>query len=433
MAKKQFYRSSTLKNGTVLITERARNFKSLALGVWVKGGSRHESSKQAGLAHFLEHMMFKGTTHRTSLDIARQVDLVGGDFNAFTAREYTCFHLTLPAHEVDFALDLLSDIIKNSVFDATEIERERIVILQETAMVEESPEEWVHDVLFEKVYGNHPLGRQILGTQKSIKTFKRKDLLEYFQSHYSSKNIVITAAGNIDHDAAVGKLNRLLGDFQGKKRKVPPACLKKPKFRPGLTIIRRDMDQVHLSISCESYPINHKYRIAAFLLNSFLGGGMSSQLFQAIREQKGYAYTVYSSLAPFTDCGLFGMYVATSPKYVNECLRLMREEIEKLQLQPINKADLDVAKNSVMSAVRMGSDSMETRMFALAKSELFYDSQLSDDQICAEIERVSPQEVWNVARELFSKDAWHIVALGALSKAQIENNFYKIKKAKKKT
>lgn len=425
--KKQYYHRSVLKNGSVLITERARNFKSLSIGIWVKGGSRHETPKQAGLAHFLEHMMFKGTEKRSALDIAREVDLVGGDFNAFTAREYTCFHLTLPSHEIDFALDLMTDIVKNSKFDEIELERERLVILQEMAMVEEAPEEWVHDLLFEKVYGNHPLGRQILGTEARIKAFKQKDVMEYFQRHYYSRNIVITVAGNVHHDTVVNKLNRLLGDFRGKKRPMPPASASKPKFRPGLTVIRRETDQVHLAITCDSYPINHPNRIAVFLLNAFCGGGMSSQLFQTIREQHGYAYTVYSSLAPFTDSGLFGMYVATSPKYVNDCLRLMREEISRLQTQPISNSDLEIVKNSIKSTVRMASDSMENRMFTLAKSELFYESQLSDEEICAEIDRVSPQQIWSVARELFSKDRWYIVALGEVTKAQIQKNFFSSK------
>jgi len=424
LGKKQFYHRSVLNNGSIVLTERARNFRSLSIGVWVRGGSRHETAKQAGLAHFLEHMMFKGTEKRNSLDIAREVDLVGGDFNAFTAREYTCFHLTLPSNELEFALDLMSDIIKNSRFDEVELERERLVILQEMAMVEENPEEWIHDILFAKVYGNHPLGRDILGTQKRIKSFKRKDILEYFQSHYYSRNITITVAGNVKHEAVVSKLNRLLGDFKGKKRPQSKASSLVPKFRPGLTVIRRETDQCHIAIACESYPINHKNRIAVFLLNAYCGGGMSSQLFQTIREQHGYAYTVYSSLATFTDCGLFGMYVATSPKYVDACLKLMREEIEKLKTQPISKSDLMIAKNSIKSAVRMGNDSMENRMFTLAKSELFYDSQLSDEEICREIDRVSPEHIWNVARELFSKESWQIVALGEISPSQIRKNFY---------
>ncbi len=416
----QFYRRSVLKNGTVVITEKATSFKSLSIGVWVKGGSRHETPNQAGMAHFLEHMMFKGTSKRSSLDIARDVDLVGGDFNAMTTREYTCFHLTLPHKEIDFALELLTDILKDSRFDPVELERERMVVLQEFAMVEESPEEWVHEVLFDKAFGGHPLGRPILGTEEVLKSFTREDVRDYFNQHYYSKNIVITMAGDLDHALTVRKLNKLLGDFRGKKKPLPKACLRKPKFHPGQYVIRRDTDQAHITLACESYPINHPNRLAAFLLNAFLGGNMSSALFQEIREKRGYAYTVYSSLAPFTDCGLFGMYVATSPKQVPECLTLMREQVEKMMATPIDEKDLKIAKNSVKSAVLMGSDSMETRMYALAKSELFYERQVSDTEICAMLDEVTALDIWRVSRELFGRNRWLIVALGDLKKSALK-------------
>ena len=420
MAKKTSYRRSVLANGTVLITEKATPFQSLSIGVWVKGGSRHETPAQAGLAHFLEHMMFKGTSKRSSLEIARDVDLVGGDFNAMTTREYTCFHLTLPNREIDFALELLTDILKDSRFDAAELERERMVVLQEFAMVEESPEEWVHEVLFEKAFGKHPLGRPILGSERVLKSFRRADVVRYFRQHYYSRNIVITMAGDLDHRATERKLNRLLGGFAGEKKPQPLASRRKPKFHPGVHVIRRDTDQAHVAIACESLPIDHKDRLAAFLLNAFLGGNMSSALFQEIREKRGYAYTVYSSLAPFTDTGLFGIYVATGPKQVMECLALMREQLVKLQAAPIDERDLRIAKNSVKSAVLMGSDSMETRMYALAKSELFYARHLSDEEVCREIDAVTPDDVWRVAKELFGRDRWLIVGLGQLRKGDLQ-------------
>lgn len=424
MAKtKPFYRRSVLKNGTVVLTEKATPFKSLSIGVWVKGGSRHETRAQAGMAHFLEHMMFKGTGKRSSLDIARDVDLVGGDFNAMTTREYTCFHLTLPNNEIDFALELLTDILKDSRFDPTELERERMVVLQEFAMVEESPEEWVHEVLFEKAFGDHPLGRPILGREEVLKSFTRDDVRKYFEQHYYSKNIVITMAGDLNHDAVVKKLNQLLGDFRGTKKPLPKACLKRPKFQTGVHLIKRDTDQAHITIACESYPIDHPNRLAVFLLNAFLGGNMSSALFQEIREKRGYAYTVYSSLAPFTDTGLFGMYVATNPKQVSDCMRLMKEQLQKLMNEPIDEKDLMIAKNSVKSAVLMGSDSMETRMYTLAKSELFYDRQVSDLEICEMIDSVNALDIWRVARELFGRNRWLIVALGDLKKADLTKHF----------
>ncbi len=431
MAKKPFYRRSVLKNGTVLVTQHADSFKSLAIGVWVKGGSRHETPAQAGMAHFLEHMMFKGTGKRSSLDIARDVDLVGGDFNAMTTREYTCFHLTLPYKEVDFGLELLTDILKDSRFDPVELERERMVVLQEFAMVEESPEEWVHEVLFEKAFGTHPLGRPILGTVNVLKSFDREDVRRYFQQHYFSKNIVITMAGDLDHATVVRKLNRMLGDFRGVRRPLPKSALRRPRFQPGVHLIRRDTDQAHVAIACESYPINHKQRIAAFLLNAFLGGNMSSALFQEIREKRGYAYTVYSSLSPFTDTGLLGMYFATNPKQVPECMALLREQVNKMMAGPLDEKDLKIAKNSVKSAVLMGADSMETRMYTLAKSELFYERQVSEEELSEMIEKVTALDIWRVARELFGRDRWLIVALGELKKKDLTQKFFSSRSTRK--
>jgi predicted Zn-dependent peptidase len=276
---RQFYRRSELQNGTVVLTERAPSFKSLAIGVFVKGGSRHETKKQAGLAHFLEHMMFKGTEKRSSFEIARDVDLVGGDFNAMTTREYTAFHISLPSRSVDFALELLADLIKHSRFDTVEIERERQVILQEFAMTEEDPEEFIHDFLFEKAFGKHPIGRNILGRTQTVKKFSRDDVVEYFQRHYYSRNIIITLAGNVDHDAVVRKLNALLGDFRGKKKPLPRESMTLPKFKPGIHLLKKRTEQTHFVVACPSYPMSHEQRFAPVLLNPIIGGYMSSSLF----------------------------------------------------------------------------------------------------------------------------------------------------------
>lgn len=427
---RKFFRRSVLKNGTVLLTERAEQFQSLSLGVWVKGGSRHETARQAGMAHFLEHMMFKGTARRTQLDIAREVDLVGGDFNAFTTREYTCFHITVPHTEVNFALDLVTDIIRDSRFDPVELERERMVIGQEIAMVDENPEEYIHDVMFEKAFGGHPLGRQILGYEKTLKAFTREDVVEFFQSHYYSKNIVISIAGAVDHNHCVKQLNRLFAGFGGKRRAHASASLKPPQFRPGVHVIRQDTDQAHIVVACEAYPIDHPDRVAVFLLNSFLGGSMSSALFQSIRERRGLAYTVYSSPAPFTDTGLLGVYAATNPKTLGTCVGLIREEIDKLLAQPISDDDLNVAKNTVKSAIRLGSDSMENRMFTLAKAELFYDKQMSDAEVCELVDKVRAADLWRVAKDLFGRERWLLVALGEVSKPKLVKAFRR--KAKEK-
>ena len=411
-------RRSVLKNGMVLLTEHAKHFQTLAIGFWVRTGSRHESPKMAGMAHFLEHMMFKGTDKRSALEIARAVDLVGGDFNAMTAREYTCFHISLPVQELNFALELMTEILTGSRFEADELERERQVILQEMYGSLETPEEYIDDVMMEVSYGSHPLGRNILGTEETVKSFNQKDVVRFFKTHYSAKNMLITMAGDLDHSKVKATLNHLLKDFKGEAVKPTRATLRKPKFFPGVHVIHREMEQCHVEVVYESNPIQHPDRLATFLLNSFLGGGMSSAIFQSIREQHGLAYTVYSSLLPATDSGLLILYVATSADLVPMCLKLMQEEVARLMEQPIAEEDLEIVKSSIKSAIQLSSDSMDSRMMALAKSEMFLGKHLSNEALCRQIDRVTVDDLWRVALELFTRKS-RVVVLGNITAAKV--------------
>ena len=419
-----FYVRSVLKNGAVLITERARHFNTLAIGVWVRSGSRDESERYAGMAHFLEHMMFKGTSKRTALEISREVDLRGGDFNAMTAREYTCFHITLPVHELAFGLELLAEILKDSIFDPIEIDRERAVILQELAGCEENPEEFLHDLMMERAYPRHPLGRNILGTKTSVGGFGRKEVVEFFRRHYYSRNLILTVAGDIEHRVVREKLGKILGDFKGKPGGAGGGRSAKapPRFHPGMHALKRNVDQCHLLIGYECYPINHERRVATFLLNAFLGGGMSSALFQSIRELRGLAYTVYSSLSAHRDAGIIGIYVATNKHMVKTCADVIREETRRLIEKPLSSDDLLVVKNSLKAAVYLGSDSMETRMMALAKSELFFDHHRTNEQICNLVDAVDAKLIQAVARDVFSRPPI-ILVLGDMNLPQLKKAF----------
>ncbi len=411
------FKKTVFRNGLTLLTERHTEFKSLSIGVWVKAGTRHERSHEAGISHYLEHMLFKGTENRTALQIAREVDQVGGEFNAFTTREYTCFHITLLSRNVDLAIDILSDILLHSKFDADEMERERKVILQEIAMVEEAPEELVHDLFFELLYGRHGLGRPILGTETSTRRLTRGELLRYFRKHYRPDQIIISLAGNISHEKIRKKL-KLLARKEWPGRPKKGATKKQlgfehaPHLKSGTWWIKRSTEQVHLIWGVEGPRYSSKDRFASFLLNVFLGGGMSSSLFQEIREKNGLAYTVYSNLSPFYDSGVFSIYAATGMKQVPLCLTLIEECVEKLKKQLLTEDELKTVKDNLKGTILLNSDDVESRMSSLAKNEIFFGKYFSVEDVCTLVDQVSPQDIRRVSRKILSQGSRSVLALG---------------------
>jgi predicted Zn-dependent peptidase len=415
------FKKTVFANGLTILTERHPEYRSLSIGAWVKVGTRHERVREAGVSHLLEHMLFKGTDSRNALDIARAVDQVGGDFNAFTTREYTCFHLLLLSRDVDLALDILSDVILNSNFDAEELERERRVILQEVAMVGENPEELVHDIFFELVYssgGKHGLGRPILGNESSIRRMKRRDLLTFFRKHYRPDQLIISVAGDLEHDHVVRKLRSLISGQRWPGRPASKLSLqemgfeKAPKIREGIWWVVRPTEQVHLVWGVEGTTYDHVDRFPAFLLNAYLGGGMSSQLYQEIREKKGLAYTVYSGLSAFKDSGIFSIYAATSMNNAPVCLRLIEEVVMKLKKDLLPESEIQVLKDYLKGTILLSADSVETRMESIAKNFIFLDKYVSVDEVCKLIDKVTPQDMRRVARKLFRDDRRSLVLLG---------------------
>lgn len=428
------FKRTVFKNGLTLLSERRRGFRSLSIGIWVKTGTRHETSREAGISHFLEHMLFKGTGSRSALEIAREVDQVGGDFNAFTAREYTCFHILLLDRDARLGTDILGDVILNSDFDAEELERERKVILQEISMVEESPEELVHDIFFELIYGKHGLGRPILGTETSIRRLKRADVLRFFRKHYRPDQMIVSVSGDVSHAAIAKQIRSLIRrDWPGRPHAPGAASRQRsktaraqspaeqvlkalgqppPKVKSGCWWITRPTEQVHLVWGVAGPPYASKDRFAAFLLNIYLGGGMSSSLFQEIREKNGLAYTVYSSLSPFVDSGVFSIYVATGMKQVPLCLKLIEECVAKLKRELLTDLELQTIKDNLKGSILLASDDVESRMSSIAKNELFLGKYASPEDVCRLIDEVTPQDVRRMARRLLSSSNRSIVALG---------------------
>ncbi|MGK5090228.1 pitrilysin family protein [Bdellovibrionota bacterium FG-2] len=410
------FKKTVFSNGLTLVSERHSEFRSLSIGVWVKAGTRHEKSMEAGISHFLEHMLFKGTDNRTPLQIAREVDEVGGDFNAFTTREYTCFHILMLAEDLELGLDILGDVILNSNFDAEELERERKVIVQEISMAEESPEELGHDILFELVYGAHGLGRPILGTTTSVKRIRRAALLRFFRKHYRPDQMIIAVAGDVSHEKIKKYLRSLCRSrWPGRAPRVSQKELgfePAPVTRSGNWWITRPTEQVHLLWGVKAPHYASRDRYALSLLNVYLGGGMSSVLFQEIREKNGLAYTVYSNLSLFLDSGYFSVYAATAPHKVALCLKLIEECLDKLQRQLLTEEELHVVKSNLRGSVLLSSDSVESRMSSIAKGEIYMGTHLHVDELCAKIDAVSAQDIRRVARKLFRDGKKSILALG---------------------
>jgi predicted Zn-dependent peptidase len=428
MALRPNFKKTVFANGLTLLSERHSEYRSLSIGVWVKVGTRHERPHEAGASHFLEHMLFKGTKNRSALDIAREVDRVGGDFNAFTAREYTCFHLLLLGRDIELGLDILSDIILNSDFNAEEMERERKVILQEIAMVEESPEELAHDLFSEYCYKRHGLGRPILGTERSIKKMKRGELVRFFKKHYRPDQLVISVSGNIKHDQLKRKLKGLSRGRWHKGPGVPEdgPVLEKPVIQSGRWWVERPTEQVHLVWGVEGPTYASRDRFAAFLLNVYLGGGMSSSLFQEIREKNGLAYTVYSSLSPYKDSGMFSIYAATGMAQIPLCLRLIEECVSKLQRDLLSEEELLIIKDNMKGTIQLSSDSVESRMSSIAKNEIFFGQYYGVDEVCKMVDQVTPQDIRRVARKLLRDGKRSILALGPKPSRTVRKKFNSI-------
>ena len=411
------FRKTVFENGLTLLSERLP-YQSLSIGIWVKTGTRFERPSEAGISHFLEHMLFKGTDNRTALEIAREVDQVGGDFNAFTAREYTCFHILLLNRDLDLGLDILSDVILNSTFEAQELERERKVILQEISMVDESPEELVHDLFFERIYGRHGLGKPILGSEASVRRTSRADVLRFFRTHYCPERMIVSVAGDVSHETVRKRLKKLLkSSWPGrpKRRQSKGELGFQPaprKIKSGRWWIERPMEQVHVVWGVEGPTHGARERFAALLLNVYLGGGMSSSLFQEIREKNGLAYTVYSSLSPFIDSGVFSIYAATGPNQVPLCLRLIEECVERLKKTLLSEEELNTIKENLKGTVLLSSDSVESRMSSIARNEIFLGKYTSVEEVCREVDAVTPDDVRRVARKLLRTGERSVLFLG---------------------
>lgn len=406
------FKKTVLNNGLRIISESVRGFRSVSVGLWAEVGSRNETKERGGISHFLEHMVFKGTKKRTPQQIALSLESLGGSLNAFTGREQTCYYARILDEHLPQAMDVLSDILVNPKLSARDMEKERRVICEEIKDVEDAPSDYLHDLFCENLWVDHPIGRPIMGTVKSVNAITRKDLISHMRANYSPENIIVAAAGKVDHDQLV-KLARRHCRFNHNNGTRPDPIAPTTAMRRNQAF-HRDLNQAHVCIGVRATPFLDQRRHILLVLNNLLGGGMSSRLFQSVREKRGLVYTIYAFHDFFKDSGLFAIYFGTMPEQTVEAADLVFEEFRKVKKQPIPSKLLDDVKNQIKGNLMMGLESTPNRMHRIARHEIFTGKYIPVKQTMAAIEQVTPKEVQEFANEIFVPDNMTVSMIGAV-------------------
>ena len=387
-----------LPSGLRLVTERMPHVRSITVGVWLARGSRHETDAQSGIAHFIEHMLFKGTATRTAEDIAQEIDSIGGQLDAFTAKEYASYYIKVLDEHLPIALDLLSDMVTRPAFAEADIEKEQGVILEEIKMVEDTPDDLVHEIFTQHAWGGHPLGRPILGTPYTVSSFTADVLRAYFSGTYVAPNVIIAAAGNLDHDALRGAIENA---FDGMPRAGETVVDGPPTMVPGMVVRHKDLEQSHVCIGAPGHEQKHEERYASYILNTILGGSMSSRLFQNVRERRGLAYSVYSGVSSYRDTGLFSVYAGCAANKVNEVISVVLEELRLIRREAVSDAELTRAKDHLKGSLMLSLENTASRMSHLARQEIYFGRHFTLDETLEGIERVTKADVLRVGEMLF--------------------------------
>ena len=405
-----------LDNGLRVLTEQMSQVRSISIGVWLTRGSRHETAERGGIAHFVEHMLFKGTASRSAEDIAQAIDSIGGQLDAFTAKEYASYYIKVLDEHLPIALDILSDIVLNPAFTAEDIAREKKVVLEEIKMVDDTPDDLVHELFTQGFWRDHPLGRPILGTRETVESFNEESLRRYFADAYTPRNLIVSAVGNLEHD----RLRELVAERFGGLRSVgAPPEEHAPTVVPQILIRNKDLEQSHVCLGVSSYPQKHDDRYASYLLNTVLGGSMSSRLFQNVREKRGLAYAVFSGLSSYRDAGSFTIYSGCANEVVTDVLGLVVEEMRGMRTQLVPSAELRRAKDHLKGSLMLSLENTASRMSHLARQEIYFDRQVGLDETLDGVERVTPEDVQRVAVELFRNDACSATVLGHVNGLEI--------------
>jgi predicted Zn-dependent peptidase len=402
-----------LPNGLVVLTETMSHVRSVSVGVWIRNGSRREVPEENGLAHFMEHMVFKGTERRSAEDIAREMDSVGGMLDAFTSKEQICFNAKVLDDHLPIAFDVIADLVLRPKFDSDDVKKERQVVLEEIKMDLDNPEYLLHELFTSGFWPGHSLGRPILGTPETVKAFNREGLRARFQNWFAPDHLVISAAGNVSHERVMDLVQREFGA-------LPPAGALGDNSAPSTKApihleTKRDLEQVHLCLGVPSLPLAHKDRFAAAVLNNMLGGGMSSRLFQNIREKRGLAYAVFSELTPYSDAGMFTVYAGTAKETVGQVIDLTIAEFRAMKESPVTAEELLRAKNHLKGSLMLSLESTSSRMSNLARQELYFGRFYSLDEILASIDTVTRDQVQSLAHDFFRPEQIAVTVLGPLN------------------
>lgn len=397
-----FVEKTTLDNGLKVVTEKVESVKSVSVGIWVKTGSRNETAKQAGITHFLEHMLFKGTESRSSYDIAMSMESVGGYLNAFTSSEYTCYYSRCLNTQMDKALDVLSDMVLHPSFPQDEVEKEKKVVIEEMKMYRDSPDDYLFEEFSNKLFEGHPLGRPIIGFEDTVSAFTRDDLYEYMEDRYQPWNLLIAVAGNTDHEKVVNMVSDYFGGLPAKGEESPNEQL--TPYKVSNQRLTKDIEQTHLILGRRGLDYDHDDKYRLLLANTVLGGGMSSRLHQNVREKYGYCYSINTFNQSYQDTGVYGVYVGTDKDYVKHVRKLIEKELQELQEEKIPEQELQEAKSQLKGKLMLSLESMSNRMSRLAKSELYFNRFVTLDELTENIDGVEAGQVQSFAQSFFDKD-----------------------------
>src|SRR5579872_2727304 len=409
-----------LPNGLIVLSEEMPHIRSIAIGIWLKSGSRDEAPEFNGISHFTEHMVFKGTTSRTAQQIARQVDSIGGNMDAFTGKETICFNIKVLDEHLPIALDILSDLVLNPVFNPKDIAREKGVILEEIKMDEDNPDYLVHEIFTQNFWKDHPLGKPILGTKDTVKRFEQPILFDYYGERFNPGNLVVCAAGHVDHKQFA---DLVVEKFQHLKPRSNGYHTAPPKVNPRIILRnKKALEQVQICVGTPAYPLAYPKRYGSYILNTVLGGGMSSRLFQNVRERQGLVYAIYSDLNPYRDTGCLSIYAGTSRESAPKVVGSIVSEFRRLKSEPVEEEELRRAKDQLKGSLMLSLESSTARMSNLARQEMYFDHFFGLDELIENIESVTAEDIRATAEEFFRQEMLAVTVLGNLNGLKISRD-----------
>jgi len=396
-----FVTKTTLPNGLRIVTEKIESVKSISVGIWVKTGSRNETPKQAGITHFLEHMLFKGTDKRSAYDIALSMESVGGYLNAFTSSEYTCYFARCVNTQIERALDVLSDMVLNPSFPEEEVEKEKKVVIEEMKMYRDSPDDYLFEEYNTRMFQGHELGRPVLGLEETVSSFTREDLYEYMEERYRAGNLLISVAGNVEHDDVVKLVSEYLGDLSAQDVDNEEQPLN--EFDTSKLELTKPIEQTHYILGRRGLNFDHDDKYLLLLANTILGGGMSSRLHQNVREKYGYCYSIQTFNQSYTDSGMWGVYVGTDKDYVEHVHELVVAELKSISEELVPEKELEEAKSQLKGKLLLSQENTSNRMMRLAKSELYFDRFVTLDELVENIDTVTSEQILEFSKDFFDQ------------------------------